>query len=129
MSLKTSFERLETYLKDMKKPQNTLVNETSSAALADLGQRLQRLRLSRQLQQAEAAIRAGLARSTASRIENGDASVAIGQILRYLEAVAPEKSLTTLFTTVDLPSEMLSVQERRKRARPLNKAALKALDF
>lgn len=129
MSLKARFMCLKTDLRDMKKPQNTLVTETSRAALADLGQRLQRLRLSRHLQQAEAAIRAGLARSTASRIENGDASVSIGQILRYLEAVAPEKNLTTLFTTVDLPTEILAVKERRKRARPLSKAVLKELDF
>lgn len=113
----------------MKKPQNTLLDQPGITALGDLGQRIQRLRLARRIPQAEASVRAGIARSTASRIENGDPAVAIGQVVRYLQAIAPEKSLETLFTQNDLPETLLAASERRQRARPLSKAALEALDF
>ena len=65
----------------MKKPQNTLLDQFGLTMLGDLGQRIQRLRLARRLPQAEVAVRAGIARSTASRIEGGDASVAIGHVI------------------------------------------------
>lgn len=113
----------------MKKPQNTLLDQSSATVLGDLGQRLQRLRLARRLPQAEAAVRAGVARSTASRIENGDAAVSIGQVIRYLQAIAPEKTLETLFTQTDTPTAMLVAAERRQRARPLSDAALEKLNF
>ena len=87
----------------MKKPQNSLLVPASSAVLVDLGQRIQRLRVARALPQAEIATRAGIARSTASRIENGDASVAIGQVIRYLKSISAELTLETLYTNVPDP--------------------------
>lgn len=113
----------------MKKPQNSLLVPASSAVLVDLGQRIQRLRVARALPQAEIATRAGIARSTASRIENGDASVAIGQVIRYLKSISAELTLETLYTKTDVPTAMLSASERRQRARPLSPAALKEIDF
>ena len=74
---------------------------SQSAALAphlldqatQLGRRLARLRLARGIKQTDAALRAGLSRNTAYRIERGDPGLAIGQVLRYLDAIAPGSTL------------------------------------
>ena len=97
--------------------------------LVDDGRRILRLRVERALLEAENASPAGIARSTASRIENGDASVAIGQVIRYLKSISAELTLETLYTKTDVPTAMLSASERRQRARPLSPAALKEIDF
>lgn len=58
-----------------------------------LGQRLARLRLARRIKQTDAAVRAGLSRNTVYRLERGDPGLAIGQVLRYLDAIAPGSTL------------------------------------
>ncbi|QUN32820.1 helix-turn-helix transcriptional regulator (plasmid) [Cupriavidus sp. KK10] len=45
---------------------------------------LARLRQARHIKQADAAVRAGLSRNTAYRIEKGDPGLAFGQMLEYL---------------------------------------------
>ena len=79
--------------------------------------------------QAEAAIRAGLSRNTAYRLEKGDVGLAVGQVLRYLEAIAPGKSLLELLQADDPALIALEADEKRKRMRGLSKEELTRLDF
>jgi transcriptional regulator with XRE-family HTH domain len=113
----------------MKKPQKTMFTGPLDSELTRLGERIKRLRLARHIVQQEAAIRAGIARSTASRIEGGDPSVAIGQVLRYVDAIAPGKSLDQLYREDDPAEALLRHGERRVRARSLSEARKKELDF
>ena len=73
--------------------------------LQGVGARISRLRIARRMLQEEAAIRAGMSRSTAVSIEKGSPSVAFGQVIRYLDAVAPGKSLASLLNDLD-PAEL-----------------------
>lgn len=68
------------------------------------------------MSQLEAALRAGISRSTASNIEGGSPSVAVGQVIRYLDAIAPGKSLQQLISHPDVAVELLDESTRRKRA-------------
>jgi DNA-binding XRE family transcriptional regulator len=77
----------------------------------------------------EAAVRAGLSRNTAYRLEKGDAGPAVGQVLRYLEAIAPERSLLK-FLQADGPAlAALEAGKKRERMRRLSKEELNKLDF
>ncbi|ANH70833.1 MULTISPECIES: helix-turn-helix domain-containing protein [unclassified Roseateles] len=96
---------------------------------AQLGERLARLRVARQIKQADAAIRAGLSRNTAYRIERGDPGLAIGQILRYLDAIAPGLTLTHLLTESDPALFQQQQEEQRQRVRGLTQAEMQELDF
>jgi transcriptional regulator with XRE-family HTH domain len=80
----------------MKVTQNRTLPAERLAEMALLGERLARLRIARHMTQAEAAARAGLSRNTAYRLEKGDAGLAIGQVLRYLDAIVPGKTLLGL---------------------------------
>ncbi len=82
-----------------------------------LGHLLARLRLARQVKQGDAAANAGLSRSTAARIEKGDASVAIGHLLAYLGAIAPGTSLHDLLNGDDPALAALDETEKRHRVR------------
>lgn len=97
--------------------------------LQGVGARISRLRIARRMLQEEAAIRAGMSRSTAVAIEKGSPSVAFGQVIRYLDAVAPGKTLASLLNDLDPAELSLAASERRTRARALTGAALKRLDF
>lgn len=82
-----------------------------------LGERLARLRAAHEMRQSDAAARAGISRSTAGRIESGDPGVAVGQLLRYLNAVSPGLTLAQLLAK-EGPAEMaLRERERTKRVR------------
>lgn len=111
------------------------VNQTaaaSPAALAEaarVGEALTRLRISRRVQQNEAATRAGLSRNTAYRIEKGDPGVALGQWLRYLEAIAPGTTLLELLSGTDPSLKTQAARERSRRVRSLTDNELKDLDF
>lgn len=94
-----------------------------------LGEALIRLRQARKIKQSEAALRAGLARSTAQRLEHGDAGVALGVILRYLNAIAPGLTLVKLLTGDDPALRALEQQSHPQRVRDLTTAELKELDF
>ena len=54
---------------------------------SNMGQTLRSYRLAARLTQDTAAERAGVSRQTISRIEKGDPSVSVGQILRLADAV------------------------------------------
>jgi transcriptional regulator with XRE-family HTH domain len=129
MCLNSFVTLLLSILSIMKIKQAPALSDELTTQLREVGARLARLRVARRVRQEEAAIRAGLSRSTAVAIEKGLPRVAIGQIIRYLDAVAPGKSLTSLLSGVDPAELTLAASERRTRARPLAGAALKRLDF
>lgn len=113
----------------MKIKQAPALPDSLATQLRAVGARISRLRIARRVLQGEAAIRAGVSRSTAVAIEKGLPSVAIGQVIRYLDAVAPGKTLTSLLGDVDPAEVSLAASEQRTRARALTGAALKRLDF
>ena len=94
-----------------------------------LAEQLMKLRLARRVRQGEAAIRAGLSRTTAQRIEKGDPGVAIGSLLRYLEAIAPGMTLLQLLNGNDPSISAMERRTRPQRVRVLNTSEMKALDF
>lgn len=115
----------------------TSMKISQSAALAphlldqatQLGRRLARLRLARGIKQTDAALRAGLSRNTAYRIERGDPGLAIGQMLRYLDAIAPGSTLLDLLSESDPALAALAARERTQRVRDLSTSELDELDF
>ena len=113
----------------MKKAQNIAIPLPLSEELKALGEHIARLRKARRLLQTEVAVRANISRETASRIENGDAAVAIGQVVRYLNVIAPGTKLGNLHTTPDAALAVLENSEKRQRARKLSPKALKQYDF
>lgn len=98
-------------------------------SLKNLGEHIARLRKARRMLQTEAAVRANISRETASRIENGDAGVAIGQIVRYLDAIVPGMELGHLHQAEDAALAILESAEKRQRARKLSPKELKDYDF
>lgn len=110
---------------------------SQSAALAphlldqatQLGRRLARLRLARGIKQTDAALRAGLSRNTAYRLERGDPGLAVGQVLRYLDAIAPGSTLLDLLSESDPALAALAARERTQRVRDLSATELDELDF
>lgn len=114
----------------MKVTQSALLSPDQAAAAKQIGAALARLRIARGLKQDQTALRAGLSRNTAYRLEKGDPGIAIGQILRYLEAIVPGKTLLELLSGTDPSLAALSAKERRHRARgELSKQELEELDF
>lgn len=94
-----------------------------------IGERIARLRRARSILQADAALRAGISRPTATRIEAGDPGRTLGQTLRYLEAIAPGTSLLTLLQASDPALAALEQREATRRVRRMSVAELKKLDF
>ena len=121
--------QIEGKVTHMKIDQNAATSEDLRGQLQDVGSRLSRLRLARGIRQEEAAIRAGISRRTVVAIEKGTPSVAIGQILRLLDAIAPGKTLSSLFTETDPSVIALAQSEQRRRARTVSANRLKELDF
>lgn len=96
---------------------------------ARLGLLVARLRLARQVKQSDAALRAGLSRNTAYRLEKGDPGLAMGQVLRYLEAISPGSTLLDLLSETDPALLALAAREKTQRVRDLSAAEREALDF
>ncbi len=113
----------------MKVTQSALLSSTKFTEAKNLGATLARLRIARGMKQDQAALRAGLSRNTAYRLEKGDPGIAMGQILRYLEAIVPGKTLLELLSETDPALAALSAKERRRRARELSKGELQEIDF
>lgn len=113
----------------MRKAQNITMPPRLAQGIKEMGEYVARLRKARRLLQAEAAVRANISRETASRIENGDAAVAIGQIVRYLDVIVPGAELGRLYETQDAALAMLETTEKRQRARKLSPKAIKRYDF
>lgn len=113
----------------MKVTQSAILSSSLAAEARKLGAALARLRIARGMKQDQAALRAGLSRNTAYRLEKGDPGIAVGQILRYLDAIAAGKTLVDLLTETDPALAALGAQERRRRARELSKRELDEIDF
>lgn len=113
----------------MKKDQSTLLTADHLDQLRHVGACLARLRLARRVRQADAAVRAGIARSTAALIEKGSPSVAFGSVIRYLDAIAPKVSLSSVLMEDEASMKDLTFNEKTQRARGLSKAELAKLDF
>lgn len=94
-----------------------------------LGEKLARLRIARQVRQVDAALRAGLSRTTVYRIERGEPGVALGQVLRYLDAIAPGETLLQLLSEADPALVALAAREQTRRVREPSRAELEKLDF
>ena len=113
----------------MKRDETPLLTAARLDEARELGAKLARLRIARRITQADAATRAGLARSTAALIENGNIGRTQAQILRYLDAIAPGVSLLAVLQETDPSLLALSARELTKRARSLSNTELKKLDF
>lgn len=113
----------------MKVTQSAVLDPARAAEAKKLGGALARLRIARGVKQDQAALRAGLSRNTAYRMEKGDPGIAVGQILRYLDAIVPGKTLLELLAETDPALAALSVKEQRRRARELSKGELDEIDF
>lgn len=113
----------------MKIQQSAVLDSRRQQEMVHLGQLIARLRQARKVKQVDAALRAGLSRNTAYRMEKGDPGLAIGQILRYLEAIAPGTSLVDLMNGSDPALLALQARESTRRVRDLSSAELKSLDF
>lgn len=113
----------------MKVTQSALLDSNRTTEARNLGSALARLRIARGIKQDQAALRAGVSRNTAYRLEKGDPGTALGQVLRYLDAIVPGKTLLELLSETDPALAALSAKERRQRARDLSKHELDDLDF
>ncbi|MDR6767982.1 transcriptional regulator with XRE-family HTH domain [Acidovorax delafieldii] len=116
-------------LKSMKVSQASLLTSAQQAQSTRLGELLARLRVARKVKQADAALRAGLSRNTAYRLEKGDPGIAVGQVLRYLEAIAPDSTLLDLLAERQPELLALAAREKTQRVRDLSSAELKELNF
>lgn len=116
-------------LTNMKIRQSAVLPPELLEQSAQIGQRLARLRIARGIKQADAALRAGLSRNTAYRIEHGDPGLALGQVLRYLDAIAPCSTLLDLLSESDPALAVLSTRERSKRVRTLTPTEMSELEF
>src|ERR1700747_1628956 len=113
----------------MKVTQSALLSPAQAAEAKRLGAALARLRIARGMKQDQTALRAGLSRNTAYRLEKGDPGIAMGQILRYLDAIVPGKTLLELLSETDPALAALSAKEQRRRARDLSRHELDQIDF
>jgi transcriptional regulator with XRE-family HTH domain len=113
----------------MKKDQSQALAPALTRQLEYVGGCLSRLRLDRRVRQQDAALRAGMSRSTAALIERGSPSVAVGQIIRYLDAIAPQMSLASLLAQDALTTQILTEKNFPQRARGKSAAELAAFDF
>jgi transcriptional regulator with XRE-family HTH domain len=113
----------------MKRNEQPLMTPERLNEARQLGAKLARLRTARRIRQADAAMRAGISRSTAVLLEKGDLGRTQAQILRYLEAIAPGVSLLSLLKEDDPSLQALAAREATQRVRTLSKTELQRLDF
>ena len=114
----------------MKIQQKSALSDSLAAQLDELGKMLTRMRTARRMTQAAAAERVGVSRNTLSRIENGDPSIAVGQIVRYLDALGRVDLIERLIADVTDPAvTRLTAREQTQRARPLSDKEKSKYDF
>jgi transcriptional regulator with XRE-family HTH domain len=114
----------------MKIRQKSALPAALATQLGDLGQALTRMRTARRMTQATAAERVGVSRNTLSRIENGDPSIAVGQIVRYLDALGRTDLIERLVADIADPAvTRLTAREQTQRARPLSDKEKSKYDF
>ena len=113
----------------MKVTQTAVLTPNLASEASKLGASVARLRIARGMKQDQAALRAGISRNTAYRLEKGDPGIALGQILRYVDAIVPGKTLLDLLAESDPALATLSAREQRRRVRELSKRELDEIDF
>ena len=113
----------------MKITQAAVLTPNLASEAKKLGAGLARLRIARGMKQDHVALRAGMSRNTAYRLEKGDPGIALGQILRYLDAIVPGKTLLEFLAESDPALAALSAHEQRRRVRDLTKRELDEIDF
>ena len=113
----------------MRVSQSAILNAEQRGQAKHIGACFARLRVARGVKQDVAAVRAGLSRNTAYRLESGDPGVAVGQLLRYLDAIAPGMTLQELLTQADPSLSVLEAREKTRRVRDLSSKELSELDF
>ncbi|MBL8472840.1 MAG: helix-turn-helix domain-containing protein [Rhodocyclaceae bacterium] len=113
----------------MKRDEKAMMTAQRLGEAKDLGAKLARLRVARRMRQADAALRAGVSRSTAVLIESGDPGRTQAQILRYLEAIAPGLPFLALLQEDDPSLMALLAREKTQRVRLPNAADAADLDF
>ena len=113
----------------MKYNESSVLPTSLSQQAVTLGERLSRLRKARKLRQSDAATRAGMSRVTAGRVERGDPRQSLGQILRYLDAIAPGTDLLSLLQGKDPSLIALEANEATKRVRVMTPVQMTELDF
>ncbi|MCC5612111.1 helix-turn-helix domain-containing protein [Nostoc sp. CHAB 5834] len=96
----------------MKINQKLKTPETVAGQLVALGAALRGYRMIRRLTHEEVAEACDFSRQTLSRIERGDASVSIGQVVRYAEVVGAQKAFS-----LRMPSKVDESQRRVRRTR------------
>lgn len=116
-------------LKNMRVSQSAILNEELTKQAKHIGSCFARLRVARGVKQDVAAVRAGLSRNTAYRLESGDPGVAVGHLLRYLEVIAPGMTLQELLAQTDPSVMLLNLKERTRRVRDLSSKEISELDF
>ncbi|WP_420226799.1 helix-turn-helix domain-containing protein [Pigmentiphaga litoralis] len=129
MRVLSIFKRIKLDLTIMKVTQAAVLSDGLIAQAREVGLKFARLRRARQVKQADAALRAGLSRNTAYRIEKGDPGLAVGLMLRYLDAISPGASLESLLLETDPALKALASREATQRVRGLTAAERDALDF
>ena len=95
-----------------------------SVMMGELGERVARQRLARNLRQTELAREAGVSRSALQRLEGGDA-VGLGVLIRVLKSLGLARNLEALLPAAEPePMELLENRGRaRQRARKAGRAA------
>ena len=117
MIIKLIIKQLEITIIIMKFDESAILSEPLKQQAAQLGERLSRLRKARRLRQSDAATRAGMSRVTAGRVERGNPRQSLGQILRYLDAIAPGTDLISLLQGNDPSLMTLQNAEATRRVR------------
>lgn len=113
----------------MKVQQSAVLSAHLTQEAFQIGHLLTRLRQARKVKQMDAALRAGISRNTAYRLERGDPGLAIGQVLRYLDALAPGATLLDLLTQADPALKALQSKESTQRVRDMTASELDDLNF
>lgn len=113
----------------MKVRHDLAVNDKIRKQSEELGTLVARLRIARGMKQAEATVRAGISLNSAYRLKHGDPGVALGRLLRYIDAISPGVTLAMLVTESDLSLKALAHYELRKRVRDVTQEELRELDF
>ncbi|MET3518121.1 transcriptional regulator with XRE-family HTH domain [Pseudacidovorax sp. 1753] len=126
---KSSRNLFELDLSIMRVDQTTPLSDKQLRAAQELGSAVSRLRVARRVRQEEAAVRAGMSRNTAYRLEKGDPGIAIGQVLRYVDAIAPGLSLVDVLMQRDASLKALEAREKTTRVRAMTKQEARELDF
>ena len=90
---------------------------TDAAVLAELGRRLMRHRLERNLTQAELAVEAGVGQATVQRAERGE-SVQMTSMIKLLRTLGLLGGLDAAIPeSIDLPIAQLEREQRKRRRR------------